>query len=256
MTLGFRDVRTFCMARVDWRGAHFWAILLMTYARILQSGGIQALHDSPFYLMYMASRRRQPSSPDPSPAQTFEIVADSVMMLKSSVDRAANPNARTRGWMSEEIQKDHDEWVEELKERYQERYSGYVTVALIIKGVSSLETMRIPFLNRTSTPPPNNLKAILEDLVTLLRGCVNAGLALRFIEDVDYASEEEELMAQALPGRIVRRGTWTWEPLFLDWDELTPTHQAYETLHPIVAQMTSGLSPRYACSNHFAMHVL
>ena len=94
------------------------------------------------------------------------------------------------------------------------------------------------------------------ELEVELRGCVNAGLALRFIEDVDYASEEEELMAQALPGRIVRRGTWTWEPLFLDWDELTPTHQAYETLHPIVAQMTSGLSPRYACSNHFAMHVL
>ncbi|KAI0648337.1 hypothetical protein C8Q79DRAFT_999710 [Trametes meyenii] len=233
---GFPNTMAFSRAMNDWIEAHLWALQSSTQAFILRLGGIRFLKNPPVFMMSFDSacltKPGQPAS-ERNPATTFAVRKQG--LIKIDEWNASHPtNAQfLEGTAAER----------ELLSVYMEERCGSAFACLMVavfkcRNVTMSNTMNFPILHvRKRLPLDKASIAIVDDINTLCTGSINTGFPLRCVE-----SQQSEL---PLPGRFVRKaGKWVWEALFADWDDYSATSQDYAALHPVLASLESGLSPK------------
>ncbi|PIL30620.1 hypothetical protein GSI_07322 [Ganoderma sinense ZZ0214-1] len=195
----------------DFREAHEWSFRSLAKTIVLKHGGIDpqkllSLLVVPVAAMGVRERNR---------ARTFHIHSYGLDVLDDIF--ASNPPAVAEWTALEPRRKTVTDAY-----RWHPNYAGLLPVNVSVYGLNLTFVEFLPQF-RPSSPTPlladgDAKEALLENILALAMGSINAGIPLRPVEG---SGPEGTLLA--LPGRFVRgeSGSWTWRALFSTWEEYT-----------------------------------
>ncbi|EIW60864.1 uncharacterized protein TRAVEDRAFT_71120 [Trametes versicolor FP-101664 SS1] len=243
---GFANFVAFSRAINDWMEAHMWALQTSAQVYILMLGGVKFLKIPPIYMTHFDVVCHTTPGLTPAernPALAFSVRTQDVINIAEWI--AFDP-ANADYWRGTDPER--EQLAQLMEQRIGSAFACVMCALFKCERITMANTLNFPILHvRKRLPLDKASMDILEDVLVLCRGTINSGFPLRSLEGGDSAIP--------LPGRFARKaGRWTWEPLFADWDEYSPTSKEYEGLHVALGgDRKTQLSPKQLLSALLAL---
>ncbi|PIL30516.1 hypothetical protein GSI_07216 [Ganoderma sinense ZZ0214-1] len=233
----------------EFSAAHEWAFRSLAKAFVLLRGSIDSWSQNPalknlnFFLSPTAISGARGRRGDP--ASTFRLTSYSFTPLDEILALSAD------GYLAR--QKEVHKMMEDMWRGHPD-YVGLLHMMFIPNGVDNCFGRYIPLFRPVTLQGPSEItslrdderlrKNILESIVLVSSGSINAGIPFRPVE----GSGPRRDMMVALPGKFVRgeNASWSWTALFSRWDDYRRgEHRHLDDLINMVPVLRTSSSPGY-----------
>ncbi|TBU43794.1 hypothetical protein BD309DRAFT_893661 [Dichomitus squalens] len=232
-SLGYSDLATFTNTLQEFMEAHTWALRSLAKAHVLRSGGLDWVLNPPKMLYIFLIPASVLGLSERNPARTFRLKSHGFVSL---ADHALYNSRAAADWMRSQPTR---AVAAELYGRHP-LYAGLLPVMFDVEGLNMTFLHNYPlfrpFHPQTLSEPTKNL--VLDDILELSAGSINAGLPLRAVEEAGPMG-----LLFALPGRFVRSqgSSWTWKALFPTWAEYQ--RGEHQELDETLDKLKAGITP-------------
>ncbi|KAI0688308.1 hypothetical protein C8T65DRAFT_700590 [Cerioporus squamosus] len=234
--LGFTSFSHFGEDLHQWKDAQGWALHMCAVVAVIRGGGIHASQNPQKMLSFILTPRRSVTTDLPSnrnPSLIFQFKGQHLFDLE---ERLAGAPAFREQWEDGAPARA----AKNAKYSSHPLFAGILPILLMcdkLAAPSGLEYIPQWHSNPAMLPYAETLapmrEAVLEDILHLAVGSINAGFPLRSVIGPP---------TRVLPGRFVRKhGAWTWQQLFSDWTQYRRGQHA--GLDETLAGLRSGLPP-------------
>ena len=217
-SLGYHSFPALARALQEFSEVHEWAFRSLGKAAVLVSGGVEWSHNPPKQLVLVLAPATTARAREHNPACTFRLSSYSFTTLSQTNTYGPFQVTIDGGAHHEQMRR----LLVEMWRRHPD-YLGVLPMTFLVDGLSTRFARFIPQLRPAQLPSPTPLvvddsgkKAVLEDIIRLCSGSINAGIPIRPQE-----GSGPEGMVLALPGQYVRgqSGSWSWTTLFSCWED-------------------------------------